>query len=109
MTDGIQLRLWAGPGVPRPVPPELINALVAVEVIANAHGPSKFQLRFQLSNRSPLHTLFLLAGSTALNVFRVIIVVVVNGTTEVIMDGIVTHQQVVPGDSPGRSELVISG
>jgi hypothetical protein len=109
MNEGIQLRLWAGPGIPRPVPPDLANALVAAEVVANAHGTSKFQLRFQLSNRSPLHTLFLLAGSSALNVFRVIIAVVVSGRTEVIMDGIVTHQQVVPGDSPGRGELVVSG
>src|SRR5262249_36544741 len=65
--------------------------------------------QFTLSNRSPLHTLFLVAGGNMLPVVRVIIVVTVNGTPEVLMDGVMTRTEVAPGSEPGQSTLTVTG
>ena len=52
-----------GPLVPVPVPQVVLDALDrACTVTTNDAGTSGFQLTFTLSNRSPLHTLFLLTG-----------------------------------------------
>ena len=61
MFDGVQLTLLAGPAVPMPVPRVVLDALRSVEVRTTAGERSVFQLSFTLSQRSPLHTLFLLS------------------------------------------------
>jgi len=61
---GIHLTLMVGPVVPIPVPQAVLDALTSVEVTSNTDGPSGFQLTFNLSNRSPLHTIFLLSGGS---------------------------------------------
>ena len=50
-----------------------------------------------MSNQSPLHTLFLLTGGAPINILRVVIVVIINGTPHVIMDGVVTNHEITPG------------
>ena len=40
---------------------------------------------------------------------RVVIVVIVNGTPHVLMDGVVTNHQIVPGRDAGHSTLSITG
>src|SRR5204862_5649430 len=40
---------------------------------------------------------------------RVIIAVTVNGSTEVLMDGIITKQDFTPSGAPGKSTLTITG
>jgi hypothetical protein len=40
---------------------------------------------------------------------RVIIAVTVNGQTEVLMDGIITKQELAPSSAPGKSVLAITG
>jgi len=66
-----------------------------------------FELNFTLSNRSPLHTVFLLAaGNTPL--LRVILIATINGMPEVMMDGVTTLVQVNPG-SGGQSTLNVTG
>ena len=89
-----------GPVVPVPVPKAVLDALTSVEVTSSADGPSGFQLSFTLSNRSPLHTLFLVAGGQT-PLLRVIIMVTINGTPQVLMDGVMTHHQVTPRQSAG--------
>jgi hypothetical protein len=108
MLKGIHLTLMVGPVVPVPVPKAVLDALTSVEVTSSADGPSGFQLSFSLSNRSPLHTLFLVAGGQT-PLLRVIIMVTINGTPQVLMDGVMTHQQVSPGNQPGHSTLRITG
>jgi hypothetical protein len=108
MLDGIHLTLMVGPVVPVPVPKVVLEALTSVTITASAGNPSGFQLSFTLNNRSPLHTLFLIAGSQT-PLLRVIIVATLNGTPQVLMDGVMTNQQVTPGSKPGESTLTITG
>src|SRR6266550_4106209 len=108
MLKGIYLTLMVGPVVPLPVPKVVMDALTSVKVTTSAGTASGFQLNFTLNNRSPLHTLFLVAGAQT-PLLRVIIIVTVNGTPNVLMDGVMTNQQVTPGSKPGESTLTITG
>jgi hypothetical protein len=105
---GIYLTLMIGPVVPVPVPRAVVDALTEVQVTAAAGRPSLFQLRFTLQNRSPLHTLFLIAGGQT-PLLRVLIIATISGTPNVMMDGVMTNQQVTPGSAPGESTLTITG
>ena len=67
MLKGIHLTLLIGPGVPIPAPKPLMDALESIEVTSAADTPSGFQLVFVIDNRSPLHTLLLVAGARRRN------------------------------------------
>ena len=98
-----------GPAVPVPVPKEVLDALTSVQVITSTDRSSGFELVFTLSNNSPLQTLFLLSGGSPIPLVRVVIVVTVNGTPEVLMDGVMTNHQVSPGTTSGKSRLTVRG
>jgi len=108
MAKGFYLTLLIGPVVPIPVPQIVLDALTSVQVTSASGGPSGFQLSFTLSNRSPLHTIFLVAGGQT-PLLRVIIVVTINGTPHVLADGVMTNNQVTPGSQPGQSTLTVTG
>ena len=108
MLKGFYLTLMIGPVVPLPVPKAVLDALKSVEVSSRTDQPSGFQLTFTLNNRSPLQTLFLIAGGQT-PLLRVIIILTINGTPNVLMDGVMTNQQVSPGSKPGESTLTITG
>jgi hypothetical protein len=109
MLKGIHLTLMIGPGVPIPVGQDVLDALTSVEVATATDQPSGFQLTFTLSTRSPLQTIFLLSGGSPIPLMRVVIIATINGTPEVLMDGMMTHHQVTPGTDPGHSKLTVSG
>jgi hypothetical protein len=109
MLKGITLQLYIGPLVPIPAPKVVMDALTEVSVTINDVGQSGFQLSFTLSTRSPLQTLFLLTGGSPINILRVIIVVIVSGTPNVIMDGVVTNHQILPGHDAGHATLSVTG
>jgi len=108
MLKGFYLTLMIGPVVPLPVPKPVLDALKSVEVSSRTDQPSGFQLTFTLNNRSPLQTLFLIAGGQT-PLLRVIIILTIKGTPNVLMDGVMTNQQVSPGSNPGESTLTITG
>lgn len=107
--DSVLLQLMIGPGVPIPVPREVTEALVSVSVTSNTESASIFQLTFTLSSKSPLQTLFLLSGGAQLPIVRVVILVIIKGMPEVLMDGVITHQQIQPGGDNGTSTLTVTG
>lgn len=109
MGSPLYLTLLAGPMEAVPVPKPVTDALVSVEVTESATGRSGFQLTFTLGNNSILETLFLLAGGVPIPVLRIILVVTFGGLPQVIMDGIIQHQEVVPDAMSGSSKLVLSG
>jgi hypothetical protein len=111
MNKSFFLTLMIGPAVPVPVPQAVLDALTGVRVTttSEANQPSVFELTFTLSNRSPLHTLFLLAGGAVPPVLRVLIIVTIGGSPEVLMDGVVTEQHVSPGGTAGQSTLTVKG
>jgi hypothetical protein len=105
---GMHLTLLVGPVVPLPVPQPVLDALTGIEVTNNTDGPSGFQLTFSVSNKSPLQTIFLVAGGLT-PLLRVVIVVTVNGTPQVLMDGLMTRNDVTPGSEPGKFTLTVTG
>jgi hypothetical protein len=110
MLKGINLTLMIGPAVPVPVSQEVLDALTSIEVVTTAgETTSGFELAFRLSKNSPLQTVFLLAGGAAIPLVRVVIAVTVNGTPEVLMDGVMTQHEVAPGDDPDHFSLRIRG
>jgi hypothetical protein len=111
MANGFFLTLLAGPAVPVPVPQVVTDALTSVEVTTTAERdrPSVFRLTFSLSNRSPVQTLFLLAGGAMPPVLRVILFVTIDGTPEVLIDGVVTRQDVSPGSGGSQTTLTVTG
>jgi len=111
MNKNFYLTLMVGPMVPVPVPQVVLDALTSVRVTttSEAKQPSVFELTFTLSNRSPLHTLFLLGGGAVPPVIRVLLAVTIGGTPQVLIDGVMTDQHVSPGSTAGFSTLTVKG
>jgi hypothetical protein len=108
MSSAFYLTLLIGPVVPVPVPEFVLNALTEVEAHSGADGPGGFRLVFEIDNKSPLQTFFLLtAGQTPL--LRVTIVVTINGVPTVLADGVMTRTDLAPGANPGESKLTVTG
>ena len=108
MHKGVHLTLLVGPVVPIPVPRAVLDALTGVEVTHDTDAASGFKLTFTLTNRSPLQTIFLVAaGQTPM--LRVVIIATIDGTPQVLMDGVMTHNQIAPGGEPGKSTLTVMG
>jgi hypothetical protein len=111
MLKGLYLTLMVGPVVPVPVPQSVLDSLTGVTVHNHAepNAPSGFEMTFTLSTLSPLHTLFLLSGGVSIPIVRVILIVTLNGIPEVVIDGVITKQDVSPGASAGFSTLTLTG
>jgi hypothetical protein len=108
MYDGINLTLMIGPAVPAPAPQAVVSALTSIQV-TSGKDRSGFQLTFAIGKNSTLLTTMLPAGFFDPITTRVIIVVTLNGFPNVIMDGLVTAQELAPSSEPGQSTLTITG
>ena len=78
-------------------------------MINNSEGASTFQLRFTLEKNSTLYTLFLVAGGAAIPLIRVVIVVTINGSPQVLIDGVMTHHEITPGSGKEAPVLTVTG
>jgi len=111
MLLGGHLTFWIGPGVPLPAPPVLLENLEQVSVTQNDTGRSGFQLTIGVGrNRTtglldyePLLSQLVRAGN------RVILICTLGALPTVLMDGLITHQQLSPSTQPGSSKLTITG
>lgn len=109
LLKGINLTLMIGPGVPLPVSDDVLNALTSVQVTSKTDGPSAFQLQFSVNKNSPLLTLFLLASGAQIPLVRVVIFVTINGSPQVLIDGVMTDHQISPGSGSQSPVLTITG
>jgi hypothetical protein len=107
MNRGFYLTLMMGSFNASPVPLEVIEALTDAQVRTTVGAQGGFQLKFGLGKRSKVQQM-LNSGYFDPRT-RVIIAVTVNGSTEVLMDGIITKQDVAPDSAPGKSVLTITG
>lgn len=106
----VQLLLYIGPAVPLKASPEVLDALVSAQVTsASADGPGVFQLVFELDQRSPLSTLFLISSGSSIPLVRVVIAARFNGQESVLIDGVSTNHSLSPGPSPGTTRLTVTG
>lgn len=109
---GVRLNLLIGPApVALPAPVGMLEALTEVEVTHSDRERSGFRLSFAIGRGSPLDFLdYDLVASPLLKVgSRVVLTVVFDITPRVIMDGIVSKRDVIPGDQPGQGVLVLTG
>jgi hypothetical protein len=108
MLKGVNITLLMGPVVPIPVPREVVDALVSVQVTTTAGKRSGFQLTFNISTKSALNTVLTLLPQIGPTI-RTLIILTMNGVPTVLMDGLVAHHQVSPNVQTGQSTLVLSG
>ena len=110
MLGSVQLTLMIGPVVPLTVPRVVLRIrLSEVEVKTEDVGQSGFQLIFSIDKQSPLQILFLLTGGMPLLFMRVVLVATVNGVATVLIDGVITNNEISPGDKGSNSTLTITG
>jgi hypothetical protein len=108
---GVKLILMIGPMVAVPAPPAYMEALQSVQVTHSDSGRSGFQLTFQAGRPGPASVMdYPLLTLPLLKVFnRVVLIVIINAIPTVLMDGIITNQQLSPGDQPGSGTLTVTG
>jgi hypothetical protein len=104
----LTLTLLIGPAVPIPAPQAVMDSLTGVTVNHDATR-SGFQLSFAVSKKSILLTTLLPAGYFDPITTRVVIIATFGGFPHVLMDGLVTQQQLQPSSNPGESTLTITG
>src|SRR5438067_948090 len=108
MLKGINLTLMIGPAVPVIAPKIVVDSLTSIQV-TNSKERSGFQLAFTVSKDSLIVTTMLPAGYFDPITTRVMIIITLNGMPTVIMDGLVTNQEFVPSNEPGKTTLTITG
>jgi hypothetical protein len=105
---GVQMLLLVGPTVPLPAPFTLTDALRSVEVESKDDDHDGFQMEFALG-RDRIVDYGLLSDGLLEPPSRVVIVMIFQGTPEVLIDGVVTDHQVTPTNVPGEARLRVSG
>jgi hypothetical protein len=90
------------------VPQEVVDSLTSVQVTTAAGRPSGFQLSFAVSKRSLIESTLLPSGYFDPK-RRVVIVAVPNGAPTVLIDGVITRQELTPSNDPGGSTLTLTG
>jgi hypothetical protein len=108
MLKGVHLSLMIGPAVPAPVPQPVVEALKSVQV-NQSRERNGFQLTFNVGKTSLIQTALLPAGYFDPIATRVVIVVTMNGMPTVLMDGIITRQELSPSNQAGESTLTVTG
>lgn len=108
---GIQLTLLIGPTLPVPAPVVLSESIQSVEVARPNCGPAGFQITFNAGRSGladivdyPLLVLPLLSAYS-----RVILIVRIGVTAEILIDGFITHVEVAPSEQPGASTITVTG
>jgi hypothetical protein len=105
---GIRLQLLVGATIPLPAPPEALDALLSAQVRNQDRDRDGFQLRFSIAKDAGVEYALLRAGLfTPPN--RVVLTAFTGPLPTVLIDGVVTDQQVVAGNLPGESTLVVTG
>jgi len=108
MADAVRLTLLIGPGLPVPAPATVTDALESVQVTSGTDRAG-FQLVFNAGPQAPLLAAMLPAGYLDPIVTRVIVIATVRGIPHVLMDGVVTRQEVSPSNEPGKSTVTVTG
>lgn len=104
----IQLGLRLGGDFPRPAPGDLMRALRAVEFTQSDMAPNGFQLAFHVET-GPGGAFTEAANALLRPMIRVMVRISVDGSTQTLADGYITHRQFVVGDGPEDSYFLVTG
>jgi hypothetical protein len=107
VNQGFFLTLMMGGFTASPVPQAVIDALLSVQVTTTMGSQGGFQLKLSVGKNSQLGQLH--ASGFFDPRQRVVIAVTVNGVTDVLMDGIITKQDLTVSSAAGKSVLTITG
>jgi hypothetical protein len=106
---GIRLMVLTGETIPLPASQDVLSAVRRVEVTSAVGSDGDgFQMTLSLT-KTMTGEYSLLEGGTLDPDRRVVIAVVFGVTPEVLIDGVITHHQLMPGDKPGAATLTVSG
>ena len=106
----IRLILRIGPTIAQPASYDVSIALTRVEVTDDAEEIDGFQLTFTLGkNKDKAKDYNLLQSNLFDPGSRVQIGVLLNGSPEVLIDGIITHHQLTPSNEPGMFTFTVMG
>jgi hypothetical protein len=106
----VQLSLLIGQTIPMPAPRLLMNALESVQVNDSAAFTQGFQLTFRAERELAPSVEYALLNSPLLRPgCRVIITVTLNAMPRVLVDGIITQHQLVPGGGAQGTSLTVTG
>jgi hypothetical protein len=107
---GLHVTLLMGPNVPLPVPPSVLELLDSLEVTHSDEGRSGFQLVFKATRSTRAfmdYALFMNPQFRPGN--RVIISASFGAIPTVLMDGIITNQQLTPPTGSDPAVLTLTG
>jgi hypothetical protein len=106
---GIRLMVLTGETIPLPASQDVLSAIRRVEVTnQDSDQGDGFQITFSLT-KTKTGEYSLVEGGTLDPDRRVVIGVLFGVTPEVLIDGVITHHQLIPGDKPGAATLTVSG
>lgn len=114
LVEGVQLQVMVGPVVATPAPQFVVEALTEINIKVQTSNPIKdfqpstYELVFSVSAKSPLHTVFLLTGGSVPPILRVLLIAHINGSKEVLMDGVMVTHQVTPGGPHGNATVTVT-
>src|SRR5262245_24977565 len=100
---GIRLILLLGKTIPLPASYNVTSALTKVEVTNDAEQGDGFQMTFTIGKDKVID--YGLLDGTLDPFTRVVVGVLLGTLPEVLIDGVITHQQVAPSNEPGMSTL----
>ncbi|MFI6248750.1 hypothetical protein [Streptomyces sp. NPDC051016] len=111
LSGSTRLTLLLGPSVPVPAPAQLVRCIEEVQVTSSADARSGFQLVLGAGrDRGTGLTDFpQLSGGWLQAFHRVVLIVTTDGRPVVLMDGVVTHRELIPGRVPGSTRLTVTG
>lgn len=107
-TLGVRLVLLMGKTVLLPAPIEVLSSILKVEVTNDDEKGDGFQLTFGLGKDKSMDYGLLQSG--VLEPFtRITIGVILGASPEVLIDAVIAHHQILPGNGPGASKLIVTG
>ncbi|MFE7608714.1 hypothetical protein [Streptomyces celluloflavus] len=104
----IHLSLYLGPKLARLVPQDVVEALLSAQITSTAGERSGFQLAFDLTKKGAIVQRLLPEGYFDPKT-RVILTVAVQGTPEVLLDGVIVRHEVGTSNQPGQTTLTVTG
>jgi len=107
--QGVQIALEIGMTTPSRVPVEVSSAMESVTVNMKDNGSSTFSVQFRAERTSPLTDYQILKTGLLEPYNRVIITVTIRGQQTVLMDGIITNQELTPSQQPNQASVTITG
>jgi hypothetical protein len=105
---GVRLQLLIGSNVPVPAPFGVVDALTSLEVTNRDKERDGFQMAFSIGKDSLLDYR-LLADGLLDPPARVIVIVLINATPQILIDGMITNHQTQPSNQPGQSRFTVTG